>query len=114
MKNVKKPTISLCMIVKNEEDFLSQCLQSVEGVVDEIVMVDTGSSDLTLEIARSFKAKVFQHEWKEDFSDARNVSLKHATSDWILFLDGDEVLEPESARMLPEMLNRTEHFGFFF
>lgn len=114
MKNVKKPTISLCMIVKDEEDFLSQCLQSVEGVVDEIVMVDTGSSDSTLEIARSFKAKVFQHEWKEDFSDARNVSLKHATSDWILFLDADELLDPKSVQMLPGVLHHTEHFGFFF
>jgi len=112
MENGRRPTVSLCMIVKDEEDFLPQCLQSAGDVVDEIVLVDTGSSDATLEIARSFKAKVFQHEWKEDFSDARNVSLKHATSDWILFLDGDEVLEPESARMLPEILNRTEHFGF--
>jgi tetratricopeptide (TPR) repeat protein len=102
------------MIVKDEADFLPQCLRSAEDVVDEIILVDTGSSDATLEIARSFKARVFQHEWKEDFSEARNVSLKHATSDWILFLDGDEVLEPKSARMLPEVLHRTEHFGFLF
>jgi len=114
MKRLKKPTISLCMIVKNEEDFLSQCLQSVKEVVDEIVLVDTGSSDATLESAHSFKAKVFQHEWKEDFSDARNVSLKHATSDWILFLDADEILDQKSAQMLLEILQRTEHFGFFF
>jgi glycosyltransferase involved in cell wall biosynthesis len=114
MKNGKKPTVSLCMIVKDEEDFLSQCLQSVRDVVDEIILVDTGSSDATLEIARSFKAKVFQHEWKEDFSEARNVSLKHATSDWILYLDADEVLDQKSAQTLPEVLQRTEHFGFFF
>lgn len=114
MTNGKKPTISLCMIVKNEEKFLAQCLQSVEGVVDEIVLVDTGSSDATLEIARSFKAKVFQHEWKEDFSDARNVSLKHASSEWILFLDADEVLNPKSAENFPEVLHCTKHFGYFF
>ena len=114
MENGRRPTVSLCMIVKDEEDFLPQCLQSAGDVVDEIVLVDTGSSDATLEIARSFKAKVFQHEWKEDFSDARNVSLKHATSDWILYLDADEVLDQKSAQMLPEILNRTEHFGLFF
>jgi pentatricopeptide repeat protein len=114
MKKVKGSSVSLCMIVKDEEDFLSPCLHSARDVVDEIVLVDTGSTDATLEIAHSFKAKVFQHEWKEDFSDARNVSLKHATSDWILFLDADEILDQKSAQMLPEILYRTEHFGFFF
>lgn len=114
MKKLKKPTVSLCMIVKDEEGSLAQCLQSVNDVVDEIVLVDTGSYDKTLEIAHSFKAKVFQHEWKEDFSDARNVSLKYATSDWILFLDADEILDQKSAQRLPELLHRTEHFGLFF
>jgi glycosyltransferase involved in cell wall biosynthesis len=114
MKDVKKPTISLCMIVKNEEDFLSQCLRSAEGVVDEIVIVDTGSSDATLEIARSHKAKIVRHEWKEDFSDARNVSLAHATSEWVLYLDADEVLDQKSAEGLTEVLSHTTHFGFFF
>jgi len=114
MEKVKKPTISLCMIVKDEEDFLSQCLQSAKDVVDEIVLVDTGSSDATIEIAHSFKAKVFRHDWKEDFSDARNVSLKHATSDWILFLDADEIIDQKSAQRLPEVLYHTKHFGFFF
>jgi glycosyltransferase involved in cell wall biosynthesis len=114
MKEVKKPTVSLCMIVKDEEDFLSQCLRSAEGVVDEIVIVDTGSSDTTLEIARSHKAKIVQHRWKEDFSDARNVSLAHATSEWILYLDADEVLDVRSAERLTEMLSHTTHFGFFF
>ena len=114
MKNSKRPTVSLCMIVKNEEDFLSQCLQSVRDVVDEIVLVDTGSSDATLEIARGFEAKIFQHEWKDDFSESRNFSLKHATSDWILYLDADEVLDQRSAQALPEVLQSTQHFGFFF
>ena len=83
-------------------------------MVDEIVIVDTGSSDATLEIARSHKAKIVQHRWREDFSDARNVSLAHATSDWILFLDADEVLDVKSAERLTEMLTHTTHFGFFF
>lgn len=114
MKKVKGPTISLCMIVKDEEEFLSQCLQSARDVVDEIVLVDTGSSDATLEIARSYKAKIFLHEWKDDFSDARNVSLEQATSEWILFLDADEVLDQKSVQRLPEVLRHTHHFGFFF
>ena len=114
MRKVKRPTISLCMIVKDEEEFLSQCLQNVEGVVDEVIIVDTGSSDATLEIAHSFKAKVFQHEWKEDFSEARNFSLSHATSEWILFLDADELLEQKSAQRLPVVLQSTRYFGFFF
>ena len=114
MKKVKKPTISLCMIVKDEEEFLAQCLQSVKDVVDEIVLVDTGSSDATLDIAHSFKAKIFRHEWKEDFSNARNVSLKYATCEWILFLDADEVLDKNSAKKMSEVLQRTKYFGFFF
>jgi glycosyltransferase involved in cell wall biosynthesis len=114
MKKVKRPTVSLCMIVKDEEKFLSKCLQSVKEMVDEIIIVDTGSSDATLEIARSFEAKVFQHKWKDSFSDARNVSLKYATSDWILFLDADEVLDEKSAGKIRDVLPRTKHFGFFF
>jgi len=102
------------MIVKDEEEFLPRCLQSVKEVVDEIILVDTGSSDATLEIAHSFKAKIFQYEWKDDFSDARNFSLKYATSDWILFLDADEVLDENSAKKMSKILQRTKHFGFFF
>ncbi len=88
------PKISLCMIVKNEERRLSGCLESVRGMVDEMVVVDTGSSDKTIEIAKSLGAKVFSLEWPGDFSKARNESLRHATGDWILFLDADERLDP--------------------
>ncbi len=92
----KKARLSLCMIVKNEERFLQGCLESCKGIVDEMVIVDTGSTDRTIEIAESYGAKVIRHEWKDDFSEARNVSLAHATGDWALWLDADEELAPES------------------
>jgi glycosyltransferase involved in cell wall biosynthesis len=116
MNSGMKPTISLCMIVKNEEDFIAHCLESVREVVDEIVVVDTGSEDATPEIVLRFGAKIIEHEWRDDFSEARNVSLSHATSQWILFLDADEVLEYESARRLPHLLLQVKpsHFGCFF
>ncbi len=93
-----KARLSLCMIVKNEEQFLRNCLESVKGVVDEIVIVDTGSTDNTLNIAREFGAKIVPFQWVEDFSAARNVSLQHATGDWALWLDADEELAPNSGK----------------
>jgi len=90
-----KQMISLCMIVRNEERFLPQCLESVRGAVDEIVIVDTGSEDSTTEIALKFHAKVFEHPWRNSFSEARNFSLDKASGDWILILDADEELEKQ-------------------
>ncbi len=87
-----RPTVSLCMIMRNEERWLAQCLRSVEGLADEIVIVDTGSEDRSIEIARSFGAKVFEHPWEDDFSKSRNRSLDYATGDWILVMDADEVI----------------------
>ncbi|MFH2056819.1 MAG: glycosyltransferase, partial [bacterium] len=86
-------TVSLCMIVKNEEEFLPRCLASVKNVVDEIIIVDTGSEDRTVEIAESFGAKVFHHPWQNSFSLHRNQSIEYATCDWVLILDADEELE---------------------
>lgn len=85
--------LSLSMIVKNEERFLPGCLDSVSGLVDEIVIVDTGSTDSTRRIAESFGAKIFNFEWCDDFSAARNISLRHTTGDWILYLDADERID---------------------
>lgn len=100
------PTLSLCMIVKNEEANLKRCLDSVIGVIDELVIVDTGSTDATLDIARSYQAKIYYHEWKNDFSEARNASLEKATMEWILVLDGDEALAPEGrVRLKPLLAN---------
>jgi glycosyltransferase involved in cell wall biosynthesis len=80
------------MIVKNEERHLSRCLQSVKDIVDEMVIVDTGSTGRTKEIAYSFGAKVFDFEWINDFSAARNYALEKSTSDWNLVLDADEYI----------------------
>src|SRR5690348_3827247 len=92
----RNDTISLCMIVKNEEKYLERCLKSVEGVVDEIIIVDTGSTDQTTEIAEKFGAKILRYQWNDDFSSARNYSLKNAKCDWILILDADEELDIQS------------------
>jgi len=89
------PALSLCMIVKNEEKYLLQCLKSVRDIVDEIIVVDTGSSDKTKAIAEIFGAKLFDFPWTGDFSAARNYSLKQATGRWILILDADEVISPK-------------------
>ena len=84
--------LSLCMIVRDEEEMLPRCLEAVAAAVDEIVIVDTGSQDRTVEIARSFGAKVIEREWTGSFSDARNASFDDATGDWIIYLDADEIL----------------------
>lgn len=81
------------MIVKDESKYLEQCLNSVEDIVDEIIIVDTGSTDKTKEIAKSFGAKIHGFKWIDDFSAARNESIRHAAKDWILVLDADEIIE---------------------
>ncbi|MFX3634758.1 MAG: glycosyltransferase [Candidatus Pristimantibacillus sp.] len=85
--------ISLCMIVKNEELVLERCLNSVKGIVDEIIIVDTGSTDRTQEIAANYTNHIFQYDWIDDFSAARNYSFSQASQDYILWLDADDVLQ---------------------
>lgn len=92
--------LSLCMIVKNEEYSLPQTLKSVKEVVDEMVVLDTGSTDRTVEIAKELGAEVYHFEWCNDFSVARNESLKYVQGKWVLVLDADEVLTPS---IVPEM-----------
>lgn len=100
------------MIVKNEEINLTRCLASIKGIVDEIIIVDTGSTDLTLKIAEDNGAVVIPFLWQDDFSAARNASLEAASGDWILFLDADEALEPESGQILRQVIAGEEE-GFF-
>ncbi len=102
--------LSLCMIVRNEEVNLLQCLESVRTAVDEIVIVDTGSSDRTKEIARRFTHLVFDEPWRGDFAAARNASLARASKPFILWLDADDVIDPEELEkllLLKEELNET-------
>nr|WP_237179020.1 glycosyltransferase family 2 protein [Paenibacillus sp. MMS18-CY102] len=88
------------MIVKNEASCIARCLRSVVGVADEAIIVDTGSTDGTMDIARSFGARVIEAEWQNDFAAARNVGLEHAAGEWILFLDADEELSAGAAQEL--------------
>ncbi|HEX4009240.1 MAG TPA: glycosyltransferase [Solirubrobacteraceae bacterium] len=106
-------TISLCMIVRDEEEMLPRCLAAAAPAVDEIVIVDTGSKDATIEIARSFGARVIEHEWTGSFSEARNVSLQAATGDWLIYLDADEILAVEDAPRLRELTGQTWREAFY-
>lgn len=105
--------ISLCMIVKNEAGTIRRCLQSVTGAVDEIIVVDTGSTDATPEIAREMGAKVCSFDWNDNFSDARNASIQQATGEWILFLDADEELTGESREALAKCTSEENVEGYF-
>jgi glycosyltransferase involved in cell wall biosynthesis len=97
------PSLSLCMIVKNEAVRLKECLEPLQSLVEEIVVVDTGSTDDTREIARVMGAKVFEFPWIGDFSAARNESIRRATGQYILWLDADDRMDPEEIAKLREM-----------
>ncbi len=103
--------ISLCMIVKNEEHNLGRALESVHDIVDQIVIVDTGSTDLTIPIARRYGADIYSMEWKNDFSAARNESLSNADCEWILILDADEEVETASRREIRRTLAESSSEG---
>ncbi len=105
--------LSLCMIVRNESYFLEHCLSSACDFVDEIVIVDTGSTDNTLEIARRFTNRIVSFEWQDHFADARNYALEHASGEWIIVLDADEMIEPEHWRELRRRIVDTDKDAFF-
>ncbi len=100
--------LSLCMIVRDEEELLPACLASVAGVVDELIVVDTGSVDGTREVARRAGALVVDRPWDDDFAAPRNEALRHATGDWVLQLDADERLAPGSAGGLRAAMARED------
>jgi glycosyltransferase involved in cell wall biosynthesis len=107
-KEVRQQTLSLCMIVKNEEHYLVDCLESVKGIANEIVIVDTGSTDRTVEIAGAYGARISSFEWVNDFSAARNESLKLAAGDWILYMDADERLYPGKDKTIKKLMKRQD------
>jgi tetratricopeptide (TPR) repeat protein len=101
-----KPKLSLCLIARNEEALLPACLASVRGAVDELVVVDTGSTDRTMAIAGEAGAKVLERPWDDDFAAPRNLAAAHATGDFILQLDADEQLAPGGADALRRAVKR--------
>ncbi len=109
---MEQPKISLCMIVKNEEKNLPRCLKSVQNIVDEIIIVDTGSTDSTLQIADEYGAQVTVYPWKNNFSQARNIGLGLARGEWILYLDADEELSLQAQKAIGKLLNSPEIEGY--
>jgi tetratricopeptide (TPR) repeat protein len=103
----RPPRLSVCLIARNEEQFLPQCLASVRGVAAQIVLLDTGSTDRTVALAVEAGAEVHHFPWCDDFSAARNAALKHVTGDWVLVLDADEELPVESREPLRRLMEDT-------
>lgn len=104
--------ISACLIAKNEANYIGSCLRSIAPYCDEIIVVDTGSTDATIPIAKSFGAIVYNYIWEKDFAAARNFSLEQATEDWILVIDCDEVLCEGCGPLLVD-LSHSEHIDGF-
>lgn len=100
--------LSCCMIVKNESERLSKCFESIQNIVDEIIVLDTGSTDNTIEIAKEKGAKVYTAPWDGNFAKARNQALKYVTGDWILVLDADESLVSEKAAQLKQAMSQKD------
>jgi len=100
--------ISSCLIVKNESENIARCLESQQNIADEIIVVDTGSTDNTKEIASKFGAKILDYAWDNNFSNAKNYALDHATGDWIIFLDADEYLEINTQKVLKQVFKHVD------
>ena len=106
---INNPILSLCMIVRNEEKNLSSCLESVQDIVDEMIILDTGSTDNTIQIAKRFGADIYHFKWCDDFSAARNESIKFAKGKWILWMDADEQFDYRSKEELSSIIKLTQH-----
>jgi len=108
-----KPLLTACLIARNEAENIEHCLASLKPVVDEIVLVDTGSTDETVDIARRYGARVYHQPWEDDFSAPRNRGLEEARGEWILVIDADERLVPVDRKFLRRLLRQTPYEGFF-
>ena len=108
------PSLSLCMIVKNEQAFLGPCLNSAKGLVDEIIVIDTGSEDRSADVARIFGAVVHHFQWCDDFAAARNYSLEKARGDWVLILDADEIIATQDNARLRQYVAGKENTPMAF
>ena len=112
--NTEKLRISQCMIVKDEEDNIKKALSWGKELMWEQIVVDTGSSDRTAELARAMGAKVFHFDWIDDFAAAKNYAIGQAAGDWIAFLDADEYMEPEAVKKVPHLLKEAQRLGYAF
>ncbi|MFZ5826809.1 MAG: glycosyltransferase [Bacillota bacterium] len=99
-----KPRLTICILARDEEAQIGRALSSAKSVCDELLLVDTGSTDRTVEIATSQGAQVINYQWNDSFADARNAGLEHATGEWVLMLDADEVITPGLSKLLPKAL----------
>ena len=107
-----RPLVTAALIVRDEANTLGPCLESIQGLVDEIVVVDTGSTDESPAIAVACGARVVHHRWRDDFADARNVSLDEAGGQWILYIDADERVVEGSRAYLEARLNGASEAAF--
>ncbi len=107
-----KKQLSLCVITKNEEAFLPDCLNDMKDVADEMLVVDLGSDDHTLELAEQAGATVYQPEWEDDFSKIKNFCMEHAAGKWVLFLQADEAISPEQRKELKILLKNPNAEGY--
>ena len=105
--------LSQCMIVKNEERNIEKALSWGKGIVWEQIVVDTGSTDRTVELAEKMGAKVFYFPWQDDFSAAKNFAISKASGDWVAFLDADEYFPLEEAKKLMPLLERYDKGGYY-
>lgn len=111
---MREQKLSLCMIVRDEERNLNGCLKSFRPFVDQIVVVDTGSADRTVEVARRHQADVYQMPWRDDFSLARNESLRHATGQWVVWMDADDILPDGAGASLRGLSEHEAAYAFTF
>jgi tetratricopeptide (TPR) repeat protein len=105
-------TVAAAMIVRNEQDFLPGCLESLQGRVDDIIVVDTGSTDNSIDIATRFGVRLLHHAWEQDFSAARNVALDAVSCDWVLYIDADERLSLPEGGVLGDYIDPGSIAGF--
>lgn len=106
--------ISACIIVKNEEKFIENCLKSIKDVVNEIIIVDSFSTDKTVEICKKYTNKIHQKKWENSFAKQRNFAISKATGNWVLYIDADETLHAQCQKEIKTLINQKEYQGFTF